>query len=177
MATAPDTIEDYDGEEEGSTRRITDIIAADRLIELLDDTELGRIGQRCLQGFEADLASRNQASDGDTWEKRYKRYLDIAMQVREQRVSPWPNASNIKFPLLTSAAVQFQARAYPAIVDGASLVKGRVLGNPSPGKTQRAERVGQHMTWQLLFDMPGWEEATDRLLLQLPIVGSVFRKT
>lgn len=177
MATVPGTIEDYDGEEEGSTRRITDIIAADRLIELLDDTELGRIGQRCLQGFEADLASRNQASDGDTWEKRYKRYLDIAMQVREQRVSPWPNASNIKFPLLTSAAVQFQARAYPAIVDGASLVKGRVLGNPSPDKTERAERVGQHMTWQLLFDMPGWEEATDRLLLQLPIVGSVFRKT
>lgn len=157
---------------------VMDILEAERLIDLIPDDQLTRIGSRCLDGFRADLQSRNQGQDGDCWEDRYKRYLDIAMQVREPRTMPWPNASNVKFPLLTTAAVQFQARAYPAIVDGANLVKGRLLGNDPDGtKQQRAERVGQHMTWQLLYDMPGWEEATDRLLLQLPIVGSVFRKS
>jgi chaperonin GroES len=91
---------------------------------------------------------------------------------------PWPKASNVKFPLLTVAAVQFQARAYPAIVDGSNLVKGRVLGpDPDGEKRKRADRIGAHMTWQLLYRMPGWEEETDRLLLQLPICGCVFRKS
>jgi chaperonin GroES len=59
-----------------------------------------------------------------------------------------------------------------------NLVKGRVLGpDPDGTKAARAERIGQHMTWQLLFRMAGWEEETDRLLLMLPITGCVFRKT
>src|SRR3546814_60476 len=129
------------------------------------------------------------------------------MQVRKAKTFPGPNASNVKFPILTTAAIQFQARAYPAIVDGSNLVKGRVLGDDSgvpkrgpdgqpimqpatngvpgigdnggpplepvweapPGaKRSRADRIGEHMTWQLLYDMPGWEEDTDRLLLMLP---------
>src|SRR5690606_27369025 len=67
---------------------------------------------------------------------------------------------------------------YPVIVDGSNLVKGRVLGpDPDGDKRARADRIGQHMTWQLLYRMPGWEEETDRLLLILPIVGCMFRKT
>lgn len=178
MATAPDIVDEIE-EEDGPIRlTIPVILQAERLIELLSDDRLNRIGSRCLDGFRADLQSRSQGQDGDCWEDRYKRYLDIAMQVREPRTMPWPNASNVKFPLLTTAAVQFQARAYPTIVDGSNLVKGRVLGqDPDGQKRARADRIGDHMTWQLLYDMPGWEEATDRLLLQLPIVGSVFRKT
>jgi chaperonin GroES len=53
-----------------------------------------------------------------------------------------------------------------------------VLGPDEDGsKRERADRIGQHMTWQLLYRMPGWEEETDRLLLMLPITGCVFRKT
>jgi chaperonin GroES len=101
----------------------------------------------------------------------------MAMQVREVKNFPWPKASNVKFPLLTVAAIQFQARAYPAIVDGSNLVKGRVLGpDPDGMKRKRADRIGAHMTWQMLYRMPDWEEETDRLLLQLPITGCVFRK-
>jgi chaperonin GroES len=33
------------------------------------------------------------------------------------------------------------------------------------------------MSYQLLEEMDGWEEDTDRLLIMLPIVGCVFRKT
>lgn len=178
MATAPDIMDDIEGDDGPVALTIPAILQHERLIEALTDDQLNRIGSRCLDGFRADLQSRSQGQSGDCWEDRYKRYLDIAMQVREPRTMPWPNASNVKFPLLTTAAVQFQARAYPAIVDGSNLVKGRVLGqDPDGQKRARADRVGDHMTWQLLYDMPGWEEATDRLLLQLPIVGSVFRKT
>lgn len=151
---------------------IHQILQADNIADLLKDDELNAIGSRCLADFEIDQESRKD------WLLKYKRYLDVAMQVREEKTFPWPKAANIKFPLLTQSAVQFQARAYPAIVDGQNLVKGRVLGaDPQGEKKSRAERIGLHMSWQLLFDMPDWEEDTDRLLLMLPIIGCVFRKT
>lgn len=142
------------------------------LADMLSPETLGRIGQYVTRDVEIDRKSR------EPWEKRYDRWLNIAMQVREAKSFPWPNASNIKWPLLTVASIQFQARAYPAIVDGSNLVKGRVLGpDPDGMKRERADRIGQHMTWQLLYRMPGWEEDTDKLLLMLPIVGTVIRKT
>jgi hypothetical protein len=83
-----------------------------------------------------------------------------------------------RVPAADQAAIQFQARAYPAIIDGGNVVKGRVLGpDPDGTKRERADRIAQHMTWQFLNDVPGWEEDTDKLLLQLPIGGCVFRKT
>lgn len=188
--------------EEAERLDIMALLDADNIMEILPDNDITRIGQQCLTDFQCDLDSRKEGGEGQCWEDRYQRYLDIAMQVRKAKTFPWPGASNIKFPILTTAAIQFQARAYPAIVDGSNLVKGRVLGDDSgiptighnggpemdeqgapvwqvpPGaKRDRAERIGDHMTWQLLYDMPGWEEDTDRLLLMLPIVGCVFRKT
>lgn len=149
------------------------ILQAESIVDMLEESELNSIGSRCIRDFGIDETSRKD------WLARYKRSLDIAMQVKAEKTWPWPKASNIHFPLLTTAAVQFQARAYPAIVDGSNLVKGRVLGpdDERGSKRARAERIGQHMTWQLLYQMPGWEEDTDRLLLALPIVGCCFRKS
>lgn len=152
------------------------------LAEVLTEEELGRIGSRVIADVQIDEVSRGtgQGEKGAAggYIERYRRWLDMAMQVRESKNFPWPNAHNVKYPTLTVAAIQFQARAYPAIVDGSNLVKGRVLGPDEDGtKRQRADRIGQHMTWQLLYRMPGWEEETDRLLLMLPITGCVFRKT
>lgn len=142
------------------------------LAEFLADSKLSEIGQRVTKDVDIDEGSRKD------WLDRYRKWMDMAMQVREAKNFPWPKASNVKFPLLTVAAIQFQARAYPAIVDGSNLVKGRVLGPDTDGsKRDRADRIGAHMTWQLLYKMPGWEEETDRLLLMLPICGCVFRKT
>jgi chaperonin GroES len=130
------------------------------LADFLSDNVLSGIGQKVVRDVAIDEKSR------EDWLCRYQKWLDMAMQVREAKNFPWPKASNVKFPLLTVAAVQFQARAYPAIVDGSNLVKGRVLGpDPDGEKRKRADRIGAHMTWQLLYRMPGWEEETDRLLL------------
>lgn len=185
MATAPNIVDEATEETpvRGGKLDVMQIMQADNLMDLLSDDQIAKIGRDCLEQFDLDLASRDQkGADGksspESWEQRYDRYLDIAMQVRKAKSFPWPGAANIKVPLLTTASIQFQARSYPVIVDGANLVKGRVLGqDPDGSKRERADRVGDHLTWQLLYDMPGWEEDTDRLLLMLPIVGCVFRKT
>ena len=171
MATAFDLApEEEIVEPQGLT--LFDILQADNLAFHLPEDQLRKIGQQVTDDVQRDLSSR------EDWETIYDRSLDVAMQVKKAKNFPWPKAANVKYPLLTVASIQFQARAYPAIVDGSNLVKGRVLGPDENGeKRARADRIGQHMTWQLLYRMPGWEEETDRLLLMLPIMGCVFRKT
>lgn len=154
--------------------------------DYLEDETLDAIGGKVFKEYEIDRTSRAG------WEEKMQTALDMAMQVTERKSDPWPNAANIKYPLMTSAAIQFAARAYPAIVGGRDIVKGKIIGsddgrepdpqNPqdqgvSPGEKQRrADRVGRHMSYQLLDQMEEWEDGTDKLLHILPIVGLVFRK-
>jgi chaperonin GroES len=111
------------------------------------------------------------------WAKRQANANKLALQVMEQKTDPWPNAANIKFPLVTVAAMQFQARAYPTLFSGVDLVKVRVIGeDPTGEKKARAERIATHMSWQNLEQDPAWEEDSDKLCLVVPIAGCAFRK-
>ena len=155
-------------------------VQAPNLVPLLAEHDVNRIGSQALDEYTIDLASCEE------FHKRYDIAMDMAMQAKKPKTFPWPSASNVIYPLLTEAAIQFQARAYPAIIDGQDVVKARVIGPddgneeqgiPPGAKRARANRVAAYMNWQFLYDIPGWEDDTDRLLLQLPIVGCVMRKT
>lgn len=142
------------------------------IAEELDSNVVGSIGQTVLREFDIDKNSRAD------WEKQNKSAMDLAMQVLETKNWPWEKAANVKFPLLTTAAIQFQARAYPALVPGRDIAKAVVVGaDPDGRKADRADRVGKHLSYQLSEQIENWEEDTDRLLVILPLEGSAFRKT
>ena len=139
--------------------------------EELDEDKLRTIGARVVREYEIDERSR------DEWRKKAERALDRAKLKRQPKSYPFEGASNVKYPLLTTAAFQFAAKAYPAIVEGQRVVKGQVIGDDKDGsKRSKADRISKHMSYQLINEMPEWEEDTDTLLHQLPIVGDVFRK-
>lgn len=169
----PGPVEDQAPGTQADVERLLANIKSPNLAQDMDDSELGRIGAKVVEEYDIDLQSRIAAK----WDERNKAAMDLALQVKEAKNYPWPGAANVKYPLLTTAAIQFAARAYPAIVDGSTVVKGKVLGQPSDQKQARADRIGHHMSWQLLEEMDGWEEDTDRLLHMLPVTGCVFRKT
>lgn len=147
------------------------ILAADNLAEMLDEAKLAGIADECLRGYDIDKASMKD------WCERMERGIELATLVKEEKSYPFPKASNVKYPLITTAALQFNARAYPAIVPAEDVVKVKVFGKDPEGlKAARAERVGEHMSWQLLSQVEEWEETTDNLLTVLPIVGTVMRK-
>lgn len=140
-------------------------------IDSSDERNLDRIAQRVIDEYEIDLESRKE------WLARNKTAMELAMLIAKEKNYPFENASNVRYPLLTVAALQFNARAYPAIVQGNRVVKAVTWGDDKEGeKAKRAERVSEHLSWQALAQMPEWEEDTDRLLLQLPILGCLFRK-
>lgn len=148
------------------------LLAAPNAAKLIDKADLSRIGKWVVENFEIDDTSR------EAWKEKYLNAAKLALQIWEEKTTPWEGASNVKFPLLTIAALQFQARAYPALVTRPELVKAAVFGDdPTGEKNQEADRVSTFMSYQLLVQDEHWEEDTDRLLLMLPIVGFIIRKT
>ena len=142
------------------------------IVPMLDDEVVKKIGMEVTRGYDADHTSR-----GD-WERMMQTAMDLAMQVTEKKNWPWQGAANVKYPLITTGAIQFSARAYPAIIQGEQVVKGMVMGpDPDGTKQERADRIGHHMSYQLLEQIKDWDEDTDKLLLQIAIVGCCFRKT
>lgn len=143
------------------------------IAEKLSENILNEISDQCRRGFEADLQSRSN------WEQDLKRWVELAQQIREEKTYPWPSASNVKYPLLSTAAMQFAARSYPSLLpsDG-KIVKTIVIGkDPTQEKLDTAERVSIYMSYQLMHEMQGWEEDMDKLLMMLPVVGTMFKKT
>lgn len=154
------------------------------------------IAQRVTVDYKIDEQSR------DEWKTKYRKWLDFALQIAQPKTYPWPDSSNIIYPLMTTAAIQFAARAYPAIIRDRNVVKGVVIGKddgtpatmpdgqpivgpatgpymalPPGAKQVRANLIGSHMSWQLLVEQEEWEPQTDTLLIVLPIVGTMFRKS
>lgn len=142
------------------------------LADSLDETVLDRIGADLLEQIEIDIDSRRE------WMENNKEWIRLASQVRESKTFPWPGASNIKFPLLTIAAMQFQARALPNLVNSAQPVRMRTIGkDPQQTKLARAIRVSKYMSYQVMEQMDEWLEEMDRLLFILPMTGIVYKKT
>lgn len=149
-----------------------DLCKAPNLTSRFSEVDLTRIGEHVYAGYVVDERSRTE------WRKMNAAGMDLAMQISKTKSFPWPNCSNVNFPLVTIAALQFHARAYPALIQGSEIVKCRVSGpDPAPEELAIAEAVGKYMSHQVLEVDQSWEEGQDRLLLNYSIVGCTFKKT
>ena len=151
---------------------MSEITSSPNLAKHFTNEELRKIGSCVYEDWMSDSLSR-----GD-WENRTADSMKLAMQVAEQKSFPWAGASNVKFPLITIAALQYQARAYPALISGTQIVKARVIGSdPNGEKATRASRISQFMSYQVLEEDVQWEENMDKALLTQAIVGCAFKKS
>lgn len=177
MEEQPET-DDESGNEEQAEAYLDYALSQANLAKKLNRTEKGReeltkIASELLDGYALDEESRKD------WIEQNKEWLKLAMLVRETKSYPWPKASNVKYPLLATAAMQFSARAYPALVpsDG-KVVKARI--NQLHADQQiydAAQRVSNHMSYQIMERLPNWEQDMDKLLMTMAISGICFKKT
>ncbi|MCP3924477.1 MAG: hypothetical protein GY714_18040 [Desulfobacterales bacterium] len=155
-----------------SLKELLKIAEKNNIAEDLDEQRLHEIGSMCNDGYKDDLISCTDRFAA------LKDYIEIAKQVVQSKTDPWPGAANAKFPLLTVAAMQFNARSYPALIPAGKVVNARHFGEDTTGeKVDRARRLSEHMSYQLLYGIDDWQENMDTLLLQIPIVGMMFKKT
>lgn len=137
----------------------------------LSKEELGEIQNEVSTGYTTDKESRAE------WESELKEIHDILKQESESKTYPWPGASNIKYPLILSAVLQFNARAYPALVGDRNVIKCSVFGKDPDGlKKQRADRLSEALNYQILEVMENWTSDMDELTTIIPVDGLVFKK-
>jgi len=155
----------------GPKIKLQKLMEATNICDLLDKDQIKEIGNAATEGYRADLNSRSE------WERRQAEANKLALQVFEEKTFPWAGASSIKFPLVTVAALQYHARAYPSLVPGNDLVYVKIWGeDPDGQKAARAKRIADHMSWQNLEQDDNWEPGFDRLLLAQAISGTIFQK-
>ncbi len=148
-------------------------ITVENILDTLDKEQKEKIASECKSAFDDDLRSRGE------WESNIDDWIALAKQTKQDKTYPWPGASNVKYPLVATAAMQFAARSYPSLVpSNGKVVNSVVIGKDTTGeKYEKAQRVSTYMSYQIMHEMRGWEEDMDKMLMMLPIVGTMFKKT
>lgn len=153
---------------------LEDLIEYDSMQNIANelDLDLTKIGADVVKGYDMDMESRSG------WDSEMEEAMDLVLQIEEAKDFPWEGASNVKMPLITEAAINFNSMMYPALIPPVDIVKSRIVGGDQEGlKTEQAIRVSKHMSYQMLEEMEEWEEEMDIGLMVLPILGNMYKKT
>ena len=151
--------------------RLEDIVSSPNVADKLTDQQLDIIGKTVVDEYRKDESSRAG------WLERMSDAVKLALQVAEHKSFPWPNCSNVKFPLLTIAALQFLARV-SVLTKGRNLVKMEVIGNDPKGeKSAKGKRISTHMSLQLTESPVNWVDHDEQVKLTCAIMGSAFKKS
>ena len=140
------------------------------LAEYIDDRELSTIASDLLEDFETDQSSRKE------WVDTYVDGLKLLGMKYEDRTEPWPGACGVFYPLLSEAAVRFQAESIMETFPASGPVKTQIVGKLTKEKEDAAERVKDDMNWRLTEQMPEYRPEHEKMLWSLSLAGSAFKK-
>ncbi len=143
------------------------------LAEVLAKDWLDRTGQDLVEKITKDKESRLD------WDRRFTRGLELLGLkdfVWEDGKAPFEGASTAVHPMLSEAVVQSQARLMEEIWPAAGPCKTVVMGVEDDDKRASADRVADHMNYQLTMEDPTYFMESQKLGFYLPIFGSAYRK-
>ena len=140
------------------------------LAELMDERDLNALASTLLDDFEKDNSDRKE------WAQTYVEGLKLLGLKYEDRTEPWPGACGVFHPMLTEAVVRFQSEAITETFPAAGPVKSQIIGKETPQKVDAATRVREDMNFQLTEVMQEYRPEHEKLLWNLPLAGSAFKK-
>lgn len=166
-------------------------ITKKNLVGELDKDRVLEIGSKCQSDFLSDVNARAEK------DKRLQDAEKLAKQVIEKKSFPFNGASNVKYPLITKAVIEFNARVSPLICNNGEVVKIKTYGGEdelieedgkypldeqtgiikteADVKNNRAKKVRELMNW-LITDKTDWEDEKDRLTLVYALSGFAATK-
>lgn len=142
----------------------------ENLAEKLDEEELLRIVGDLDFNIDNDKRSRSD------WEQTYKDGLKLLGLKIEERTEPWDGACGVVHPMITEAVVRFQAETATETFPASGPVKTKIIGKETKHKKDAAARVEADMNHELTERMPEFRPEHERMLWELPAVGSAFKK-
>jgi hypothetical protein len=140
------------------------------LADYMDESELESLGSELIADFEKDLRDRKE------WVQTYIEGLKLLGLKYEERTEPWNGACGVFHPMLTESVVRFQAEGITETFPAAGPVKTVIIGKETPEKKESAQRVQADMNYQLTEVMHEYRPEHEKMLWNLPITGSAFKK-
>jgi hypothetical protein len=140
------------------------------LAEYLDDSFLQTLGGELVEDFGKDINDRKD------WMQTYVDGLKLLGLKYEDRTEPWQGACGVFHPMLTESIVRFQSEGITETFPAAGPVKTVILGKDTREKEEAATRVREDMNHQLTDVMYEYRPEHEKMLWNLPIAGSAFKK-
>jgi len=140
------------------------------LAEHMDEGELESIASDLMGLVDADVSSRKD------WTETYVKGLEVLGMKYEERTEPWNGACGVYSTLLTEAAIRFQSETITETFPPAGPVKTEIIGAIDRMKEEAASRVQDDMNYKLTEEMPEYRPEHERLLFNLGLAGSAFKK-
>ena len=140
------------------------------LADFMDDSVLGTLGKDLIDNFDKDINDRKD------WIRTYVEGLKLLGLKYEERTEPWAGACGVFHPMLTESVVRFQSEGIMETFPAAGPVKTQILGEDTPAKEEASTRVREDMNYQLTEVMLEYRPEHEKLLWNLPIAGSAFKK-
>lgn len=140
------------------------------LAETMAETDLVTLQSELQDYYDVDLRSRRE------WERTYRKGMELLGLSEEERTEPWKGACGVVHPLLSEAVVRFQSETITETFPAIGPVRSKVIGKPDPERDKAALRVTNDMNWRLTEQMPEYRTEHERMLFNLPIAGSAFKK-
>jgi hypothetical protein len=140
------------------------------LAEYIDASELDRLGGELVEDFGKDIMDRKE------WMQTYVEGLKLLGLKYEDRTEPWNGACGVFHPMLTESVVRFQSEGITETFPAMGPVKTVIIGKDTPEVEEAAARVRDDMNYQLTEVMSEYRPEHEKLLWNLPIAGSAFKK-
>lgn len=173
------------------------ILESKNVVELLDDEWQTKISSQVVERFNFDLQSRKSKQD------ELEEIIKLTLSIVDEKSFPWPKASNVNYPLIATAVIDFGSKCSPEILRDDAIVKCKIIGKDDGkvayssetgevlinqetelperigvgAKQKRGDRVTTYMNYQLSEEIENWKEDTDKLIMSIGGIGMMFRKT
>lgn len=140
------------------------------LAEQMTEGELQSLAGELMEQVDADIHSRKD------WAETYVKGLEVLGMRYEERTEPWNGACGVFSTVLTEAAIRFQSETITETFPASGPVKTEIMGAIDRLKLEAAQRVQENMNYTLVEKMPEYRPEHERLLLNLGLIGSGFKK-
>jgi hypothetical protein len=140
------------------------------LADFMSDSALDSLGGELVADFDKDINDRKD------WIRTYVEGLKLLGLKYEERTEPWAGACGVFHPMLTESVVRFQSEGIMETFPAAGPVKTQILGKDTPIKEEASARVREDMNYQLTEVMVEYRPEHEKLLWNLPLSGSAFKK-
>lgn len=135
---------------------------------LLADKTLAEMFDYCDVRYKELVAARTPRNE------KLKRANEEALQIYKEKSYPWKKSSNVKYPLITNACIDFASRIFPAVWKDGDIAQTKYYVDDKDYAA--GDRLARYLNYYLAERVPGWCESLDKLAMAYPVNGVMFKK-